>query len=106
MSKFVGFKSVAGRIAMAFLIVLPILAYALGTSTYDAVTSYRDAQMIDRQNAAANTRCGQFGQVAQQRGRGRHRSRRPYATRSAMLSIPCLPRSGGAVLDLKGPPLE
>ena len=39
---------------MAFAIILPILAYALGTATYDAVTSYRDAQMIDRQNAAAN----------------------------------------------------
>jgi methyl-accepting chemotaxis protein len=54
MSKFVGFKSVVGRITMAFLIVLPILAYALGSVTYDAVSSYRDATMIDRQNAAAN----------------------------------------------------
>ena len=54
MSKFVGFKSVVGRITMAFVIMLPILAYALGSATYDAVTSYRDAGMIDRQNAAAN----------------------------------------------------
>src|SRR6185503_16799097 len=54
MSKFVGFKSVVGRITMAFMVVLPILAYALGTATYDAVTSYRDSNMIDRQNAAAN----------------------------------------------------
>jgi methyl-accepting chemotaxis protein len=54
MSKFVGFKSVVGRITMAFMVVLPILAYALGTVTYDAVTSYRDSNMIDRQNAAAN----------------------------------------------------
>ena len=54
MSKFVGFKSVVGRITMAFLVVLPILAYALGSATYDAVSSYRDAGMIDRQNAAAN----------------------------------------------------
>ena len=54
MSKFVGFKSVVGRITMAFLVVLPILAYALGSATYDAITSHRDAGMIDRQNAAAN----------------------------------------------------
>ena len=39
---------------MAFLVVMPILAYALGSATYDAVSSYRDAGMIDRQNAAAN----------------------------------------------------
>ena len=54
MSKFVGFKSVVGRITMAFLVVLPILAYALGSVTYDAVVTYRDSNMIDRQNAAAN----------------------------------------------------
>src|SRR6476469_7372889 len=53
MSKFVGFKSVVGRITMAFLVVLPILAYALGSATYAAITSHRDAGMIDRQNAAA-----------------------------------------------------
>jgi hypothetical protein len=54
MSKFVGFKSVVGRITVAFAIIAPIFVYALGTSTYDAVTSYRDAQLIHRQNAAAN----------------------------------------------------
>jgi methyl-accepting chemotaxis protein len=54
MSKFVGFKSVVGRITIAFAIILPIFVCALGTSTYDAVTSYRDANMIDRQNASAN----------------------------------------------------
>jgi methyl-accepting chemotaxis protein len=54
MSKFVGFKSVVGRVTMAFAIILPIFIYALGTSTYDAVTSYRDAQTIHSQNAAAN----------------------------------------------------
>jgi len=54
MSKFVGFKSVVGRITMAFLVVLPILAFALGSATYDAVSSYRDTGMMDRQNAAAN----------------------------------------------------
>jgi hypothetical protein len=55
MSKFVGFKSVVGRITMAFVVVLPILAYALGSATYDAVSSYRDSNMIDRQNAPPTT---------------------------------------------------
>src|SRR3712207_4691887 len=54
MSKFVGFKSVVGRVTMAFAVILPILAYALGTSTYDAVSRYRDSQTIHSQNMAAN----------------------------------------------------
>jgi methyl-accepting chemotaxis protein len=33
---------------------LPIFVYALGTSTYDAVSRYRDAQTIHSQNMAAN----------------------------------------------------
>jgi methyl-accepting chemotaxis protein len=49
-----GFKSVVGRVALAFAIVLPIMAYTLGTAMYHAVVSYRDTQMIASQNASAN----------------------------------------------------
>jgi methyl-accepting chemotaxis protein len=54
MSKLFGFRSVVGRITTAYLLIVPVLGYALGTATYDAIKSYRNTLVIDRRNAAAN----------------------------------------------------
>jgi hypothetical protein len=48
------FRSVGAKIALAFALMLPILVYELGKNAYEAVSSYRNVVMIDRQNAAAN----------------------------------------------------
>jgi methyl-accepting chemotaxis protein len=47
-------RSVAATIAVAFALVLPILAWSLGSSAYEAWKQYRSAVLVDQQNAAAN----------------------------------------------------
>jgi hypothetical protein len=50
----VNVRSVGGKIAIAFLLVLPILVWTLGRETYRAWTHYQNAGLVDQQNAAAN----------------------------------------------------
>jgi methyl-accepting chemotaxis protein len=50
----VNLRSVGGKIAIAFLLVLPILVWTLGRETYRAWTNYQNAGLVDQQNAAAN----------------------------------------------------
>ncbi len=46
--------SVGGKIAVAFALVLPLLAWSLGSNAYEAWKQYRSAALVDQQNAAAN----------------------------------------------------
>src|SRR5215510_9281033 len=48
------FRSVGGKIAAAFFLVLPILAWTLGTKTYTGWKEYQNAKLVDEQNGAAN----------------------------------------------------
>ncbi|HKA73394.1 MAG TPA: HAMP domain-containing methyl-accepting chemotaxis protein [Xanthobacteraceae bacterium] len=49
------FRSVGGKIAAAFIIlVLPILAWALGSKTYQGWKAYHNAKLVEEQNGAAN----------------------------------------------------
>ena len=48
------FRSVGGKIAAAFILVLPILAWALGTKTYHGWKAYQNAKLVEEQNGAAN----------------------------------------------------
>jgi methyl-accepting chemotaxis protein len=48
------FRSVGGKIALAFSLMMPVLVWTLGQSTYEAWTHYRSAQLVKDQTAAAN----------------------------------------------------
>jgi diguanylate cyclase (GGDEF)-like protein len=49
-----GVTSLGAKIAIAFALVLPICAWQLGESAYEALQSYRTFQLLERQNASAN----------------------------------------------------
>jgi methyl-accepting chemotaxis protein len=48
------FRSVGGKIAVAFCLVLPILAWTLSHDSYLGWKAYRNADLVAQQNAAAN----------------------------------------------------
>jgi methyl-accepting chemotaxis protein len=54
MSAKMKFQSVGGKIALGFALIMPVLVWTLGQATYDAWTSYRNAQLVKDQTAAAN----------------------------------------------------
>lgn len=49
-----GSIGISARIGIAFALALPITFWALGSNTFDALENYRRADVITRQNTAAN----------------------------------------------------
>ncbi|MDO8877555.1 MAG: methyl-accepting chemotaxis protein [Pseudolabrys sp.] len=49
-----GLNSISTRIALAFLLIIPIAIWALSTELHRSWNVYRTAEVADRQNAAAN----------------------------------------------------
>ena len=49
-----GSIGISARIGIAFALALPITFWALGSNTFEALDNYRRADMITRQNTAAN----------------------------------------------------
>jgi methyl-accepting chemotaxis protein len=45
---------ISGRIGIAFALALPITFWALGSNTFEALDNYRRADVVTRQNSAAN----------------------------------------------------
>src|SRR6476619_5262551 len=49
-----GSIGISARIGIAFALALPITFWALGSNTFEALENYRRADVITRQNTAAN----------------------------------------------------
>jgi methyl-accepting chemotaxis protein len=48
-------NSISGKLAIVFMLILPILVWQLGKDTVLSFRSYGNVKVLDRQNAAANT---------------------------------------------------
>ena len=49
-----GSIGISARIGIAFALALPITIWALGSNTFEALENYRRAEVVTRQNTAAN----------------------------------------------------